>query len=338
MDNQDYIGKEKIWEQNYEINRIGAGNDIVRGHRCYTDGSKTKYGVGSGVCIMENSWVTKTRAFGLSSHSSVFQAELQAIRMACPLIKENVKQGSHITIMSDSQAAIKALQNVDTTSGLVKATKEALNSLGENYKVSIQWIKAHNENKGNEIADRIAKTGSKLEPNTEIGCGKAYVKQLITEEMYKTWNQRWQTGGNCRQTFAFCNHVDRGKSKKVMKLSRFDLGILVRYTTGHVHLRRHNKIAGTGSEMALTRPEPRYELNDPDDTFTTDDEEVRCRLCKLRGKEETPIHIFKECLAVWRQRRENFGEYTFENDDLLRWEPASLVGFFKEIDLENRQN
>ena len=240
--------------------------------------------------------------------------------------------------MSDSQAALKALQNIETHSKLVKLTKESLNTLGESHNVTLQWIKAHVNNKGNEIADRAAKTGSQLDPSIETECGKAHVKRLINEELYRTWNRRWQTAGNCRQAFFFYKFVDRRKAKIAMKLNRHDLGILVRYTTGHAHLRRHNKIAGTAEQMALTRPEPRYNLHDPDESTMMDDEEIRCRLCKLHGREETPIHIFQDCLATWRERLQNFGTYTLEENDIPEWEPNRLLGFFKHFDLENRQN
>ena len=194
---------------------------------------------------MENDYVTKTRAFGLTPHSSVFQAELQAIRMGCGLVKVTVPTGGDVTFQSDSQAALRALQNIETNSNLVKHTKEDLNNLVETHNITLQWIKAHVNNKGNEIADRAAKTGSKLEPTVEIGYDKAHVKRVIKDELYSAWNRRWQTAGNCRQAFFFHKFVDRSKSKKIMKLSRHDLGILVRYTTGHAHLRRLNKIAGT---------------------------------------------------------------------------------------------
>ena len=111
---------------------------------------------------MKDEKVTKTRAYGLRPYSTVFQAELQAIRLSCIHIREVVPQGEQITIMSDSQAAIKAQENPDTSSKLVRQTKVALNNLGKDYQINIQWIKAHVNNKGNEIADQLAKTGTKL--------------------------------------------------------------------------------------------------------------------------------------------------------------------------------
>ena len=108
----NYIGKERIWEQDYEINDMGDGSDISHGIRCYTDGSKIGRDTGSGVCIMVDDKVVKTRAIGLSKHATVFQAELQAIQLGCSLVKEKARKGEKITFMVDSQAAILALNKI----------------------------------------------------------------------------------------------------------------------------------------------------------------------------------------------------------------------------------
>ena len=115
----DNIGNVRIWEQNYKMVDFNKGEDILIGYRCYTDGSKTKSGSGSGLCIMNDNLVVKTRALGLTRNATVFQSELQAIRLACSLIPECIPKNERITIMIDSQAAINALMNVDTKSKLV---------------------------------------------------------------------------------------------------------------------------------------------------------------------------------------------------------------------------
>ena len=78
---------------------------------------------------------------------------------------------------------------------------------------------------------------------------------------------------------------------------------------------------------------------DPDDNFTGySNPDITCRLCKLKGREETPYHIMKDCLGAWRQRRELMGSYTFEHVDLINWNPDALLGLFKHFDLENKPN
>ena len=78
---------------------------------------------------------------------------------------------------------------------------------------------------------------------------------------------------------------------------------------------------------------------DPDDNYTGDfDRQITCRISKLKGKEETPYHLAAECLGAWQERREFLGCYSIEQDEILKWEPLSLLEFFKHFDLENRPN
>ena len=126
------------------------GTDIEQGFRCYTDGSKTKEGLGAGFCIMEHGKV-KTRAFLMQNHTTVFQSEIHAIRMAVPFIKQIVPKGETIKILCDSQAVIQALANIDTKSAMVlrKASPEwtrdglySRNTLDQSRKTSENRLQA----------------------------------------------------------------------------------------------------------------------------------------------------------------------------------------------------
>ena len=64
--------------------------------------------------------------------------------------------------MCDSQTSIQAIDNAESRSKLVASTGIALNSLGGDYQIKLNWIKAHVNHLCNEIADRAAKTGSSL--------------------------------------------------------------------------------------------------------------------------------------------------------------------------------
>ena len=124
-----------------------------------------------------------------------------------------------------------------------------------------------------------------------------------------------------------------------MKMNRFDLGIIVRYTTGHAHLRRHNKIANTPQECFYDLPEMKYNLVDPDDESGPGiDRDQVCRLCKIKSKAETPHHMATECLRIWRTRWDKLGYPCFANDDSFNWKAGQLLEFFKHFDLENKPN
>ena len=85
-------------------------------------------------------------------------------------------------------------------------------------------------------------------------------------------------------------------------MKRKDLGIMVRYLTGHAHLRQHNKIAKTPQPQYVDQPQMQYILHDLDDNHQGDyDRKIICQLCKLSGKEETPFHLARECLGHGKQ-------------------------------------
>ena len=241
--------------------------------------------------------------------------------------------------MCDSQTAIQAIDNAESRSKLVASTGIALNSLGGDYQIKLNWIKAHVNHLGNEIADRAAKTGCSLPEKESVAISKAYVKSLIRDEMIKEWDRRWQTAGDCRQTFGFFPCVDLTKSKELSHMGRKDLGIMVRYLTGHAHLQRHNKIANTVQPTYCNFPRMKYSLVDPDDgTEEQPDWDVICRLCQLTNTEETPLHLIRECLAAWKTRLELFGCYCLADETPLTWSQKALLQFFKHFDLENKPN
>ena len=97
---------------------------------------------------------------------------------------------------------------------------------------------------GNDIADRAAKLGCKLEPTITIGITKDAVKERVTSYYYEVWNNKWREGNNCRETKLFMPSIDGAKGKKIMALNKRLLSVLVRHITGHAHLHRHRRIMG----------------------------------------------------------------------------------------------
>ena len=340
-EDSDRINCCPIWEKEYEVIPSNGDDDYKR-LRCYTDGSKTKHGVGSGVCIMERNWVYKSRAFGINNYCTVFQAEVYAIKQACGLIKQTIENEPDLTtqntirILSDSQAALQALDRIDTDSKLVRDTKLALNTLGKSIKIELAWVKAHVNYKGNELADRLAKTGTKLQSRSNIGPSRAHINAKINEEMYKEWNQRWMSLPGHRQTKALLPSVyDRGKAKQARSLTRADLGIYVRNITGHCFMARHNNIVGNSNPTQTNATQ-----NSLLDLDGSEDEpsailrrQAECRKCQLTNTEETPLHLIFECEAIWYERWESFGTPLL--NDRIKWKPQSFVAFFKKMKLEN---
>jgi ribonuclease HI len=92
----------------------------------------------------------------------VFQAELDAIEMACEFAIQQAPLP--VTILSDSQAAIMATANPLITSRTVLRTVNALNALvTHGSSVLLQWVRGHNGVEGNEVADPLANNGAALQ-------------------------------------------------------------------------------------------------------------------------------------------------------------------------------
>ena len=98
----------------------------------------------------------------LPGGSTVFQAELMAIKFAMTDMAANINEGDrYIKLSSDSRAAIQALNSHVITSQLVKDTVHAINRLGGMMqRLEISWIKAHIGHPGNEKADELAKSAA----------------------------------------------------------------------------------------------------------------------------------------------------------------------------------
>ncbi|XP_050543369.1 uncharacterized protein LOC126906681 [Daktulosphaira vitifoliae] len=160
-----------------------------RGFVIYTDGSKKSGKVGAGI------WGLKPRinvSMSLGTTPSVFQAEVMAILVGAQnlLVYKNRK----ITILSDSQAALKALCNDQVNSKLVLECRETLESLSRFNKVTLAWVPGHNGVTGNENADFLARKGAEntyVGPEPVVGLTeqslKALPKNWCREQHRKIW-------------------------------------------------------------------------------------------------------------------------------------------------------
>lgn len=127
----------------------------------YTDGSCLRNPggpSGSGVVMIYKQNV-KVISYGLGE-STNNRAELVAIQKALEAVKFN-KRHYKITVFTDSKYAIGVL------SGRMKAVKntdlihDIRQDLLEFTNIEFKWVKGHNGNKWNEVADRLALMASK---------------------------------------------------------------------------------------------------------------------------------------------------------------------------------
>jgi len=90
------------------------------------DGSRTAEGTGAGVCGQS---ANRKLSISLVKYTTVFQTEVYAILACVHEIETQDRPEKYVSICSDSQVALKALQAAKTTSPLVRQGQQALNDI-----------------------------------------------------------------------------------------------------------------------------------------------------------------------------------------------------------------
>ena len=308
-EHSDGIIPVHCWEKQYQVDIINMdggtpllGEDIT----VYTDGSKMRGHLGFGFYIEQRYGRSIKESRSLGTHTTVYQAELHAIKAAAETLAD--LNGRSVVINSDSQSALQALDSPVATSQLVLDTKKALNSAVKRWGkcIKLRWVKAHVGHPGNEIADQLAKQGSSdpatvAEPN--ILLPSSSWKLVLREIIEKLWSKRFKSMPECRQTKLWTKTPDLNRSKALLKLSRQEVGDVIQFVTGHAHLRRHDS------------------LIDPSVS-------PLCRLCQ--EDDESPWHLAMECMATAESRFDAFGvENSTEISD--QWKVNQVGRFARTV-------
>ncbi|XP_054015811.1 ribonuclease H-like [Hylaeus anthracinus] len=163
---KDRLITEYIFEKRYETKidsreawnttTLHQNNDII----WYTDGSRKENL--SGASWYCGKGLSNEGFKQLGKYATVYQAEVIAISECTQEMLNLNINCKRITICTDSQAAIKALNKAENTSRITKECKIRLNTLAKNNRIIIQWVPGHNGITGNEKADRLANRGNAL--------------------------------------------------------------------------------------------------------------------------------------------------------------------------------
>ena len=192
----DQIQKQYSFKKPFQVNlnwkEWNAHTDTSKSIMWFTDGSKTTEGTGSGVHGVRP---RHNICFPLGQFSTVFQAEVAAISWC---LAENLRrryQEKQIFILSDSQAALKALLSHVITSKLVWECLQLLNTLGNQNKVTLVWVPGHKGIEGNEKADQLARKGATttfVGPEPALGVTKSCIRGVVSQWMLKEHQKRWE--------------------------------------------------------------------------------------------------------------------------------------------------
>ena len=197
----------------------------------YTDGSKSDTGVGAGFGIVSPVPGRGFSSRGLHPMSSVFTAELYAIKLA--LMSLAIYENTSCVLYTDSRSALQAIMKLGSPNKLVQEIRKIVKLLEvKAITVIFCWIPSHVGIAGNESADEAAKNAAQggtihrqEAPASDI---IAYVKTKIKER----WQDTWSNIQDNRKLRA----IQPTTKRTIFKLSRRDQIKITRLRIGHTRL------------------------------------------------------------------------------------------------------
>lgn len=171
----------------------------------------------------------------ISDHSTIMQAEIHGIK-ECILhcLRKNCK-GENIVILTDSQAAIKALGKNIIYSKTVASCVNELNKLGNDNRITIGLVPGHSRIRGNDMADELA-VGA-INHNT-ISINTLLPSDTFENRMKEKYKQaakiRWNTKtDDMTHAKKYIRGFEAFKAKFLLNRNRTDMRILTGLLTGH---------------------------------------------------------------------------------------------------------
>lgn len=174
------------------------------GTNIFTDGSKLDSGdTGAAFAAMAGTTPILIRKFKLARTSSVFMAELYAIKQA--ILWSGNKKPATIRIFSDSQSALKAISDRSNTDPIVHDIHKLIHQFKSAGKsIHFTWIKAHVGIVGNEVADTAAKAAATNKTATRLNYFPlSHAKRQIKQRTLQLWQEDYAMATQGTQTKHF---------------------------------------------------------------------------------------------------------------------------------------
>ena len=269
----------------------------------YTDGSKQDGQVGAAFVILHYNQHYSDAKFRLPNTASVFQAELYALYQATQYLLTHKITGQSCAFFSDSMSALQALEAFEITSRLVYRTISALNEINIFMPTSLFWIRAHVGHGFNEMADKLAKEGTKLSHISYVELPKSQIRVQVLTKLREEWKTEWENYEVGRHSKLFLFQSSKSKGKQICALNRIQLRRLFLAITNHNYLR--------------------YHMNLQDNTINP-----TCRFCRMY--DETFDHFFL-CSYFQSHYRQSGLSWPFSADN--DWTVDRMVAFIDHFEI-----
>ena len=122
--------------------------------------------------------------------------------LSWPVLMKFNRPERYVSICSDCQAALKALQAVRMTSPLVQQCQRTLNDISTQHAVGLFWVPGHARIQGNEIADELAKGVSALRfygPELALGVSRQEIHKRHSHWLANKHRARWRDVSDTRR-------------------------------------------------------------------------------------------------------------------------------------------
>ena len=146
--------------------------------------------------------------------------------------------GRTITIFTDSQAALKALESVTVKSKLVLECLGCISELATHNPLQLEWVLRHEGILGNKRTNELAKKGKDTPftgPEPILGLPYSVVKQEVERKHIECWT----SGKDSKHSKALMEGPQEGRRTKLLNVSSQHLFVVIGLLTGHLGLNGH---------------------------------------------------------------------------------------------------
>ena len=274
-------------------------------NQIYSDGSKSDDSAAYG--IYSNNLGTRSKRLG--NDSSIFTAEMKAIKNILMSIRNNPHLKKKYVIFCDSKSVLDSIHNQESRNPIMIDILDILQNLNrQKFDIKFCWIPSHVGIRGNEQADQLARNGLRgTEPSQYKIPYKDYIP-FVKTHIKNQWQKRWDYKHNEERIIKLHYILPTIKPYYVNNLNRKDEKIIHRLRIGH------------------TRLTHRFLMEDPLKR------EPVCNFCYL--DDLTVHHILIECqhFAVIRAR---YYSSTSLKDLFERYSFKHIIEFLKQAGLYN---